>query len=171
MSSKRKKVIIIIGGVLVLLPVAGGGAFAYLHFRNQPAATDQTIKQELLVNTQTSSWDRTSKADKYLIAKQPQQAINLYRQFIASTNDVALQSQMYLEIANLLDIRRPFIGSGFNQQILDFALKAEELKPTAVTANAVAQYAKLNGDSQMASKYEKLVDERLSDATPPDPRM
>lgn len=105
--------------------------------------------------SQASKLTTSQRATGLYLTGDYKQAQQLLSQAISQTDDKAEKGKLYEQKANLAYTHGDYANG------LQYAKQAEQLKPTANSANWIAQNAEKAGDKQLALKYYKIELTRL----------
>lgn len=160
-ATRRRRVIIVVSVLLVALLTAGG-VWAYNQYfapKDAPAPVAQDESKNTIGQPveQTEQNKIESKTSEYLASDDRATLKSYYQTLIAGTSDKERQSGLYIQLAQALLISYP---DAEKTAILEAAYKAEEVYPTASTADFIAMIEERYGNTQAATKYRALYDER-----------
>lgn len=166
-ATKRRRVMIIL---ILLALLIGGGVWAYNQYfapKETPApVVNDTPKSPIGQPVEQTEENKVeSKTTEYLANGDTANLKSYYQTLIAGTSDKEKQAGLYLKLAQALLIPYPDTE---RTAILEAAYKAEELHPTATTADFIAVLEERYGNTQAATRYRTLYNERYQASGAPE---
>lgn len=153
----RKKLTLIIVIAAVVLIAAGGAAY-YSFIHNKPATEQETAQEEAPQADMSIAVESLSNGNN-------DEVVTQYDALIDAASDDNAKASLYLQRAALM---RDYGGEAGFQQMLDDALKAEELNPNMGSAYMLFDASQRLGNTADVEKYQALYNERLaSESTDP----
>lgn len=162
-GSVMKQPVFVVAMIVIAALLIGGGLWAFYSYQ---ASKDATVEQgtNAIDNTNIVEQTEANKIEtktSELLANEDIDGLNAYYvSLIQGTSDTTAQANYYLQLASSLFTAYPDTQE---QAVRTAAYKAEELQPTATTADFIAVIEEYYGNNAASVRYRTLYNERVGD--------